>query len=482
MRVSEALAGRLASAPAVAAAADAIPGEEGAWVVGGAVRDAALGREVVDADLAVAGSERDAARAIAKVAKGHAFELSAEFGTWRAVAPGESWHVDVTRLRADSIEADLGLRDFTVNAVALPLGSLAAEPIDPTGGLGDFQRGVLRAASESSFAHDPLRVMRAARLVAELGFVIEERTLALGREAATRAGEPAGERQLSELRLLISAPDPLGGLDALDALGATAAVLPEVEGMRGVEQNPNHHLDVLGHTLEVLRQLLGLEVDLERVVGDRAGELRELLAEPLAGGFTRGQALRLGALLHDVGKPATRDASRGYVTFIGHDHVGADIVVGFCERLRASRDLERYLRGVTLHHLRLGFLASERPLPARRIHDYLRATEPVSADVTLLTVADRLAARGEGPIASPEMVAAHIELAGEMLAAALDRRRDGPPRSPIAGDELAAELGIEPGPELGRLLDEIEAAVYAGEVSERDEAVQLARTLVEATE
>jgi poly(A) polymerase len=476
--MSRDIADHLASSPAVAAAAEALAGDAEAWVVGGAVRDAALGREVVDADLAVAGSERDAARAIAKGVGGHAFELSAEFGTWRAVASEESWHVDVTRLRADSIEADLALRDFTANAVAAPLTDLTAEPIDPTGGLADAERGVLRAASPDSFEDDPLRVLRAARLVAELGFQIADETRALARRAAPRAGEPAGERQLSEVRLLISAPEPIGGLEALDELGATAAVLPEVEALRGVEQNPNHHLDVLGHTIEVLRQLLGLEGDLIRVAGDRAAELGELLGEPLASGFERGQALRLGALLHDVGKPATRDASRGYVTFIGHDHVGAEIVTTLCERMRASRDLERYLRGVTLHHLRLGFLASQRPLAARRVHEYLRATEPVSADVTVLTVADRLAARGEGPLASPEMVQAHVEVAREMLAAALDRRRDGPPRSPIPGDELADELGIEPGPELGRLLGEIEAAVYAGEVSDRDGAVELARGLL----
>ena len=101
--------------------------------------------------------------------------------------------------------------------------------------------------------------------------------------------------------------------------------------------------------------------------------------------------------------------------------------------------------------------------------------EPVSADVTLLTVADRLSARGEGPIASPEMIRAHVELAREMLGAALDRRRDGPPRSPIPGDELARELGIDPGPELGRLIAEVEAGVYAGEVKDADDAVALAR-------
>ena len=249
--------------------------------------------------------------------------------------------------------------------------------------------------------------------------------------------------------------------------------------MKGIEQNPNHHLDVHGHTIEVLRRLMELESDLERVAGERAGDLREMLAEPLADSFTRGEALRFGALLHDIGKPATRDQAGGYITFVGHDHVGAGMVEALSERLKASRALTAYLRGVTLHHLRLGFLTAERPLPPRRIHEYLLATEPVSADVTLLTVADRLAARGQGPIAAPEMIRAHVELAGEMLAAALDRRRDGPPRSPIAGDELAEALGIEPGPELGRLIGEVEAGVYAGEVSGPDDAVTVARAALE---
>jgi putative nucleotidyltransferase with HDIG domain len=475
--VSTAIASSLFESAAGQLIREAFAGRGDVWVVGGALRDAVLGRPVVDIDLA-ATDQRGVAKAVAGAAGGHAFELSAEFGTWRAIAPGERWHVDVTGLRGETIEADLLLRDFTVNSMALPLAAGGAEPIDPAGGLADVGRGVLRATSAGSFADDPLRILRAARLAAELGFVVAGETAELARGSAALAGEPAAERQLSELRLLVSSPDPIRGIEVLDALGGTAGVLPEVEGLRGVEQNPNHHLDVHGHTIEVLGRLLELEGDLERVAGERAADLGALLQQPLGDGFTRGQALRLGALLHDVGKPATRDDSGGYVTFIGHDHVGAEIVDSFAQRMRASRALDAYLRGVTLHHLRLGFLAGERPLSPRRIHEYLRATEPVSADVTLLTVADRLSARGEGPIASPEMVQAHLELAGEMLAAALDRRRDGPPRSPVAGDELASAVGIDPGPELGRLIAEIEAAVYAGEVAGRDDAIELARGLV----
>jgi hypothetical protein len=115
------------------------------------------------------------------------------------------------------------------------------------------------------------------------------------------------------------------------------------------------------------------------------------------------------------------------------------------------------------------------PLPARRVHEYLRATEPVAVDVTLLTVADRLAARGAGPLASAEMVQTHLRLAREMVAAALDWRRWGPPKPLLRGDELVEELGIEPGPRLGELLAELEAAQYAGEVGDRDSALEHAR-------
>jgi poly(A) polymerase/tRNA nucleotidyltransferase (CCA-adding enzyme) len=143
-------------------------------------------------------------------------------------------------------------------------------------------------------------------------------------------------------------------------------------------------------------------------------------------------------------------------------------------RLRASRRLTRHLQALALHHLRLGFLIPEVPLPPRRVHEYLRATEPVTVDVTLLTFADRLSARGAGPIARPEMVEAHLALAREMIAAALDWRRDGPPEPLLRGDEIAAELGIE-GPEIGAKLAELEAAQYAGEVSDRDQALGLLR-------
>ncbi len=463
----------LRGSPLVVAVRRALGEGEGTWVVGGAVRDAALGREVADLDLAVAGDPGAAARAIAAELGEHAFELSAQFGTWRVVSHDRGWQVDATAMRGASIDADLAERDFTIGAVAVPLPG--GDPIDPFDGLGDLDRGVLRAVGEGSFAADPLRLLRAARLAAELGMEIDPATASLARAIASHAADPAGERQLTELRQLLGGPDPLRGLALLDELELTAVVLPELENLRDVEQGPNHHLDVHGHTLAVLEHTLEVEGDLDRFAGERAAEVAELLAAPLADGMTHGTALRFGALFHDIGKPAMRAEQGGYITFAGHDREGAEIVGGICRRLRASRRLTQHLQGLTLHHLRLGFLIPEAPLSPRRVHEYLRATEPVAADVTLLTVADRLSARGAGSLASPEMVEAHLALARQMVAAALDWRRDGPPPPLLRGDELASELGIEAGPELGELLAELEAAQYAGEIASRAEAVELAR-------
>jgi len=469
------VAERLDAAPLVRLARQALAAEGAAWIAGGAVRDAVLDREVTDLDLAVAGDPGRVARAIAHAGDGHAFELSAEFATWRAVARDRSWQVDATALRGETIESDLAARDFTLGAVAVPLAG--GEPIDPFDGIGDLGRGVLRVVGEDSFRADPLRLLRAARIATDLNLELDPGTAALAQAEASRATEAAGERQLAELRRLLGGPDPLRGLALLDELGLTAAVLPELEALRGVEQGPNHHLDVYGHTLAVLERALEVEADLERFAGERASEVRALLAEPLADEMDRGTALRFGALLHDIGKPATRGEHEGWVTFIGHDGTGAEIVGGICRRLRTSGRLRRHLQALTLHHLRLGFMVHEAPLPPRRVHEYLRATQPVAVDVTLLTVADRLSARGSGPFATDEAIEAHLALAREMLAAALDWRRGGPPQPLVRGGELAAELGISHGPELGDLMTELEAAQYAGEIATREEAVALARRL-----
>jgi tRNA nucleotidyltransferase/poly(A) polymerase len=446
--------------------------EERAWLVGGAVRDRLLGRDVQDLDIVIVGDVRAAARHLALTAGGPAFELSDAFGAWRVMDPAHHWQVDLTPLREASIEADLAQRDFTINAIAEPL--LGGPLIDPYEGAQDLSARRLRMVSETAFDADPLRVLRLARLACELRLEPEPQTVTAAVARASAIADVAAERVFAELRRILLAADALRGLALMDDLALTPAVLPELDAQHGVEQTPYHHRDVHGHTLEVLQAVISLEADPAAILGDRFAEpVLALLAEPLADGFTRGGALRLGALFHDAAKPATRIVMEGgRVGFPGHDVQGADLTRAALTRLRASERLRAHVAALTLHHLRLGFLVHERPLSARAVYRYLRACEPVEVDVTLLSVADRLATRGRK---AQESIEAHLDLAREMLDAALQWRAAPPPEPLIRGDALADELDLRPGPELGRLLEEIAEARFAGEVATREEAIAFAR-------
>jgi poly(A) polymerase len=471
---------RLGAEPAVRTVREALAGGvvEEAWIVGGGVRDALLGRPISDVDLAVRGEPERAARAVAKAVGGPAFKLSEAFGGWRAMHPGREWICDVTALHGDGIDADLARRDFTVNAMAVPVEG--GELHDPHGGVADLEAGVIRvlggpSVERSAYADDPLRPLRLVRLATELNLAPDPDTERLTREGAPLVARAAAERVWAELRRLIVAERVIEGLELSDRLGLTAVVLPELSALHGVEQSHFHHLDVYDHTLEVLRQAVELERDPERVFGELAEPLDALMREPFADELDRWQALRVGALLHDAAKPATRSVRPdGRVTFIGHDSVGAELVGTICSRLRASDRLRQFLAGLTRNHLVLGFLVHERPLDRRTVYRYLERCEPVEIEVTLLSCADRLATRGKNADAA---IAAHLELARELMAEALAWRRDGAPDLPLRGDELAKALDIPPGPELGALLDQLREARFAGEAASAEEALELARRL-----
>jgi poly(A) polymerase len=440
---------------------------------------------VRDVDVAVAGDPARAAAALATRLRGPVFRLSEAFGAWRVIDRRAERVYDLAPLQGDSIESDLRRRDFTVNAMARPVAlealgadadrAAAAAVLDPLGGRADLASRTLRVLGPEAYESDPLRTLRLARFAAELRFAPDPQTERLTREAAPRVTDSAGERVFGELRRLVIADGVLAGLELADRLGVLGAVLPELTALHDVEQSSYHHLDVYDHTLEVLARLIEVQGRLDELFGRDAERLPAVLGEPLGDELTRGQVLRFGALLHDIGKPVTRDVrAEGRITFMGHDAVGERMVHDVCRRLRTSERFARFVGGLTRHHLVLGFLVHERPLDRAQVFRYLRQTAPVEVEVTLLSCADRLATRGRRADAA---TAVHLELARELMAAALDWREQGPPRLPVRGDELARELGIEPGPELGRLLGELEEAAYVGEAETREQAIALARRL-----
>jgi poly(A) polymerase len=463
------------------AALDAVAaalGGERAWIVGGALRDERLGRPVADVDVALdPGAVRGAARALGKAARGPAFELSGEFGAWRVIGPDRAWQVDLAPLQGETIEDDLARRDFTVNAMARRIGGDGAL-IDPHGGARDLEARNLRMVAPGAFDDDPLRVLRLARFASELPLTPDVETLDAAARRAPRIEEVAAERVFAELKRVVGADRVLDGLELMATLRLTPHVLPELTALRGVEQNRYHHLDVHDHTLEVLAETVALELSPEAILADASlsARLRAYLAAPFSDEITRGTALRLGALLHDAAKPETQafhdDGS--VLGFPGHADRGADMARATLTRLKASEKLRAHVALLARHHLGLGYLVHKAPLDRRSIHTYLVKTAPVEVDVSLLSIADRLATRGRK---AEEAIAKHLDVARVVLPLALDFAdwRAQPPL--VRGDELARALDTKPGPRIGELLKEIDAARYAGEVSTADEAIALAQRL-----
>ena len=447
-----------------------------AWLVGGAVRDELLKCPTLDYDIAVEGDVEGLARALARAGPGHPFRLSEAFGAWRVRARHGAWQVDLTPLSGSTLEEDLGRRDLTVNAIARGLATDGqrggSELIDPFGGVADVRARRLRMVGPRSFSADPLRTIRLARLAVELQFEVDEQT---AREAAASAPALRGvaqERVFAELCRIVRSDRAVSGLRLMERLGVSAAVLPELVALRGIEQSDYHHLDAYEHTLAVLGETIRLQEDPGLVLGAAGGEVAAVLGEPLANDLTRGGGLRFGALLHDIAKAGTRAVNEsGRVSFYGHDVLGATMASEILTRLRASERLTAHVAALTRNHLRLGFLVHERPLPRRVLYAYLAACEPVEVDVTAFSVADRLATLGRN---SDRAVELHLELARELIHDALAWRASRP-RPPIRGDVLGRAIGVRPGPELGQLLEELTIAAYAQEIQDEEQALGHAR-------
>lgn len=271
---------------------------EDAVLVGGAVRDLLRGRVPNDWDWA-APDPRRAAETLATTLGGAVFALDETRGYYRVSVPSgtEAQQHDLVPL-PPRLDDDLLRRDFTVNALALHLNGAVS---DPSGGQRDLKARRLRMVSEANLTADPLRLLRAARLSVTLGFTLEAQTrAAVIRLARDPLPLPAPERVREELHALLLHPQAARGVVLLDELGLLALYLPELAQGRGVAQGGFHHLDVFRHSAEALHQLLGRFPD-----------------APLA--------LRWATLLHDIGKPPTREEVSGQVRYHGHERVGAEL-------------------------------------------------------------------------------------------------------------------------------------------------------------
>ncbi len=412
------------------------------YLVGGSVRDALLGRTVEDLDFTT-DARPDRIREIVDDWADAVFDVGRSFGTIGA-RKGE-WSFEITTFRSevyrhesrkptvtysDTVEEDLVRRDFTINAVALALP--ATEPIDPCGGLTDLAAGILRTPGlpESSFSDDPLRMLRLFRFQATLGFTPDEAAVQAVRDMADRLAIVSAERIRDEFSRLVTAPDPGPALTGLVASGLSDHFLPELSRL-AMEQDPIHrHKDVLAHTIAVTQKA--------------SPRLR----------------LRLAALLHDVGKPDTRDFDGNGVTFHHHEVVGARMARDRLRKLRYPNDVVSDVRQLVFLHLRphtlkMGWTDSA-------VRRYVRDAGHLLDDLNELVRCDVTTGNARRAAA----IQASIDELEGRIAELREREAIEALRAPIDGHDVISYLGIRPGPLVGEIMDLLlERRIEEGEYS-----------------
>ena len=453
-------------------------------LVGGAVRDVLLGREVGDWDVAGQGMI-ELARRFAAEHELRVVILHEDFPTARVILqPGDpAGYLDFVELRAPSLEEDLRARDFTVNAIAWDVRG-ADHLVDPTGGADDLDRRLVRAPSRRVLAADPLRVLRAFRFAAQLGFAIEPETGRWLRALAPNVWAVPGERIGQELLKLFAAPHAADALQLAEEIGALEGLFPALAAMRGVAQGGYHHLDVLGHTLLAVHEAERFINEPELALPRSADAVRAWVADP-----GNRAAVRMAALFHDVGKPECRTVEDGHVRFLGHADAGAEAFLALAERVALPTHLRRqvvrmirlHMRPLELANAGLAAEAEGRALAdvvtLRAVRRLMRDADPASVGLLLLAAADRSACRGPASLA--EQRGRIYQIFDDMLArylAWLREQRERP--ALIDGNELMAELGLEEGPPVGELLDRIAEAYADREVTTRAQALRFARRLL----
>jgi poly(A) polymerase len=355
---------------------------------------------------------------------------------------------------------------------------------DPFGGLADLDRHVIRSISQGTFKADPVRLLRAVRLAAELDFGIDEGTERLiGRHAHLIAGV-AGERVREELLRLFALRQSGRFVAHLDRLGLLTIIFPELAEARDVGQPKEHHWDVLEHSLKTVSatDFLLRQGDWEYAEAQVLAavpwtvRLAEHFARPVGGGSTGGSLLKLAALLHDVAKPRTRTVEPdGRMRFLGHAQEGATTAVSILQRLRFSAREASLVETMVRHHLR-PVQMSQGGLPTTRaVYRYFRDVGEAGIETLFLSLADHLASRG------PELDLAawreHTGLVDYVLTRHFERESQPRPAKLIDGHDLMALLGMRPGPRLGAVLEAVREAQACGEIKTRQEALDYVRSL-----
>jgi poly(A) polymerase len=468
---------------------DILTEQHSAYIVGGFVRDWLIGRKTDDIDIAVEGDALSMAKQIAAALGGKYVLLDETNKVARVVVQGEhQWHLDFSAF-FDGIEDDLARRDFTINAMAYELQDAASgspQLIDPFSGKKDLKEKIIRALNRQVFHGDAVRLLRAIRMTAELGFKIDPATeKTIKRDCQLVASVPA-ERVRDELLKMLVLPGAAELLRYMDELDLLTTLIPELDELKGFEQPREHHWDVFNHSVETVATAEFLLRDGKWKYGKDdllkftpwSEEIRQHFDEEVSSGSNRRSLLKIGALMHDIAKPATRTVDEtGKTRFLGHAKEGAAIAAQVLERLRFSSREIRLVENLVYHHLRPAQTANIGMPTSRAVFRYFRDTESAGIDILFLALSDYLATHG--PKLDIKEWKLHNHLINFILNEHSRQEATVLPAKLIDGHDLMNAFGLKPGRVLGELLAEIREAQAAQEISTREEALRLVRKELE---
>jgi tRNA nucleotidyltransferase/poly(A) polymerase len=449
-----------------------LPAGHDAHMVGGSARDLLLGQTPADYDIAVAGNPEVYARKIADRTGGHLVYLGRPGKClYRVVAAEQIF--DITGFRGADIEADLRARDFTINAMGVDL--CTGELIDPLDGRGDIAGGRVHITSEEAFRDDPVRLLRAHRMAATLGFRISTETRGIIQRDAGLIRTSAGERVREEFFKILATPASHDHLLEMRDSGLLFAVFPELSPLADCQQNRHHRHDVLTHTLAAFAHL-------EALITPDGVKPGQGFAEP---GFqqepSKHPLLKLAILLHDIAKPTCRSgAPDSHARFHGHEAAGASAAALTCERLRCSAAQRTFVTGIIRHHMRplhLYQLYLRRKLTQRAL---IRLFMTCREDTPYLLLHARADMLGKGT-ADQSQIASFSEFLKHLHHRFLTEftpRSASPPL--LTGADLIAEFGLSPSPLFQKILGMVEETRLSRSLMERSEAIELVRRFLEA--
>lgn len=444
----------------------------GLFLVGGAVRDRLLGFECPDIDLAVDCDPEEPARHAAEALGATLFPLDAKRRVFRLV--GQGWSLDISPLKGRDIIEDLAARDFTVNSVALEYRPEGALLHDPLGGLKDMEAGVVRASSKKSFVDDPLRILRGFRLFAQLGWRMDAKTLSLIWGAVDRVSDIARERVRDEFFNILDSQRTFATLMSMDRYGLLPEILPELGELAGIDQGRHHRVNLFTHTFFTVAGVETLERELPRAFGGYAARVEELLGTAMVEMRTVRALLKLTALWHDLGKPETRTVDgEGDVHFYGHEKIGAHKALAAAQSLMLSNRETNIIRDLVRDHLKPAQLLRARVKKGRGVARLFGPGEERGLMLLCLFAADHLAKGGGKTLDElKEFFVGWLDFHARVL----EKRRLEKPL--VTGRDLL-EMGFSPGPELGRVLRQVNSLFWEGDISEREEGLRLAKVHLE---